>query len=205
MPDGLDLNFCTDIYYTTRNNERNDFDMINFAKFMEAMEDYTTVIRGYVESYDSLTEGNTIIYPKNSKDPKNAPFVIVRNKKGGGRANSSISHNCSVKFRIPGGPESGIEQAVPNTAIVLGRDDIFNTHYEKNCKRPDMKKYMDGLYSFVYKYQMAICAVWYSTDQDVIDYLNDKLADVSDINLKSRLKPRTAEELSQDRAGDIYV
>lgn len=177
--------------------------MINFAKFMEAMEDYTTVIRGYVESYDSLIEGNTIIYPKNSKDPKNAPFVIVRNKKGGGRANSSISHNCSVKFHIPGGSDSGIEQAVPNTEIVLGRDDIFNTHYEKNRKRSDMKKYMDGLYSFVYKYQMAICAVWYSTDQDVIDYLSDKLADVSDINLKSRLKPRTAEELSQDRADII--
>ena len=81
-PDGLNLNFCTDTYYTTRNNERNDFDMINFAKFMEAMEDYTTVIRGYVESYDSLIEGNTIIYPKKSKDPNNAPFVIVRNKKG---------------------------------------------------------------------------------------------------------------------------
>lgn len=177
--------------------------MINFAKFMEAMEDYTTVIRGYVESCDSLIEGNTTIFPKNNKDKKNAPYVTVRNKYVGGYDNSSISHNCSVKFHIPGGPESGIEQAVPNTAIVLGRDDIFNTHYEKNCKRSDMKKYMDGLYSFVYKYQMAICAVWYSTDQDVVDYLNDKLVDVSDINLKSRLKPRTAEELSQDRADII--
>ena len=63
-----------------------------------------------------------------------------------------------------------------------------------------MKKYVDGLYSFVYKYQMAICAVWYTTDSEASKYLEDKLANVSDINLKSRLKPRTAEELSQDRA-----
>lgn len=174
--------------------------MINFAKFMETMEDYTTVIRGYVESYDSLVEGNTVIYDKKNKDANNAPFVIVRNKKDGGRANSSISHNCSVKFRIPGGPESGIEQAVPNTKIVLGKDDIFNTHYEANRKRSDMRKYVNGLYSFVYKYQMAICAVWYTTDSEAAKYLEDKLANVSDINLKSRLKPRTAEELSQDRA-----
>lgn len=174
--------------------------MINFAKFMEAMEDYTTVIRGYVESYDSLTEGNTTISPKKDKNSQNAPYVTVRNKDEGGSDNSSINHNCSVKFHIPGGSKSGIEQAVPNTEIVLGRDDIFNTHYEKNRKRSDMKKYMDGLYSFVYKYQMTICAVWYTTDSVATKYLEDKLVDVTDINLKSRLKPRTSEELSQDRA-----
>ena len=112
--------------------------MINFGELVEAFEDYTTVIRGYVESYDSLIEGNTTIYPKNSKDTNNAPYVMVRNKETGGRANSSISHNCSVKFYIPGGSKSGIEQAVPNTAIVVGRDDIFNTHYEANRKRSDM-------------------------------------------------------------------
>lgn len=186
MADGLNLNFRIDIYYTTRNNERNDFDMIDFSKLMELMS----------KAAENRLNESTVMMMANDKLTKRSEYTIrVRNRTEG--YGSSISHGPSIKLMMKG--DEVAQQSVPNVPIVIGAKDLFNEHYQKNNKKREHKKALVGFYSFLYTYQMEIIAFWYAKDKRLNDYYKEKF-DGLRISQAMKANPKSEEELSADRA-----
>lgn len=176
--------------------------MIDIERLIEAMNS-ANYIYGIYDIDDAMNENmnNRPIY-KNKNDRTTVAAVLVRSSETGGYAGNRASHGLSVKFSAPGvhnGKEP--QQSVPNTPIDLNdKKSMFMKHYTVNHNNPLLDNYIDGFYAFVYIYQMEICALWYTDDVEVREYLIEVLTDDKPrISTKTKAKPKTEKQLREDR------
>lgn len=159
--------------------------MINFNQLMELINKLT----------ENRLDESTVMMATNDELTKQSGYTIrVRNHNEG--YGSSISHGPSIKLMKNG--REVAQQNVPNVPILIGADDIFNEHYQKNNKNREHKKALAGFYSFLYTYQMEIIAFWYTKDERIINYYKEKFDNLI-INQNMKATPKSEEELKMDR------